>query len=80
VLEYLGRHIEGRAYDRFEQLFVVVDGFGEAEVCDLERIVVHEQVGRFHISVHDVPLPQVVKPFQNLPEVVNRFDFCEISP
>ena len=38
---------------------MVFCGFGEAKICNLDGVVVHEQIGGFDISVYDVMMPEM---------------------
>ena len=43
---------------------MILYALGEAEICDFEIIIMHEQIGGFHISMYNVPFPQALKSFE----------------
>jgi hypothetical protein len=66
MLEDLRTHVEGGSDHGVEELLVIVNRLGKAQIGYLEGVVVHEQVGGLHVAVHDVALTQVVKSLQDL--------------
>lgn len=69
--EDFGSHIERRPQHGLGELLIGKQ-FGEAEISDFDLPVVHEDVGQFEVSMHDLVLVEGFKGVEDLEEELDR--------
>lgn len=70
--ENFGSHVERRSQHGLSEL-LVGEQFGETEIGDLDLSVVHEYVGQFEVSMHDLMLVECFEGIEDLEEKLDGF-------